>query len=274
MSRITSLVPQVQLLPVPHGDDEPSDLQPLLALLDSEERNRVARFRFARDRNLYVRAHVLLRQVLSRHADVAPEDWRFEQGVDGKPALCRYHHPALHDLHFNLSHCQGMAAMVVARGREVGIDVEHLDAMKDPDELAATILAPAEQTQWRRIGNDVLAQQRFLLERWTLKEAALKAHGSGLGRHPPETLSFAQGTRQCWMLYGPARLSPSGRPWQFATATLGHHPHPVHHLAVAIEPSDDNPSDELQLVFVEGEPNLGHILPAASENDNRNEQNA
>jgi 4'-phosphopantetheinyl transferase len=260
MSRMKNPPPQVQLLPVQHGDDESPDL---LALLDTEERSRAARFRFARDRQLYVRAHVLLRRVLSLNADVTPEDWRFERGAHGKPALCRRHHPALHDLRFNLSHCQGMAAVVVARGREVGIDVENLDAMKDVDELAATILAPDEQTHWQRIGDDALARRQFLLRRWTLKEAALKAHGSGLGRHTPDTLSFAQDSNERWTLQGPARLSPSGRPWRFVTATLGHHPHPIHHLAVAIEPGEENPTDELQFAFAENQFNPGQVLPVA-----------
>jgi 4'-phosphopantetheinyl transferase len=131
MSRRENPPPQVQLLSVRHGDEESSDLHELLKLLDEEERSRAALFPFARDRQLYVRAHVQLRRVLSLNADVAPEDWRFERGTHGKPALCRRHHPALHDLRFNLAHCQGMAAVVVAQGREVGIDVENLDAILD-----------------------------------------------------------------------------------------------------------------------------------------------
>ena len=94
-------------------------------------------------------------------ADVAPEDWRFERGPDGKPALCHHHHPALYDLRFNLAPCQGMAAEAVARGREVGIDVEHLEAIQGADELAATILAPAERAQWLRIENDAPPFDRF-----------------------------------------------------------------------------------------------------------------
>ena len=89
---MTSPEPLVHFLSVPHGDDESSDLQPLLELIDTEERNRAARFRFARSPSLYARP-CDVRQVLSRHADVAPEDWRFERGTDGKPALCRHHHP-------------------------------------------------------------------------------------------------------------------------------------------------------------------------------------
>jgi len=135
--------------------------------------------------------------------------------------------------------------------------------MKDADELAATILAPAEQAHWQRIGNDTLARRHFLLKHWTLKEAALKAYGSGLGRHPPDTLSFAQEGSERWTLQGPARLSPSGRPWHFVTATLGHHPHPIHHIAVAIEPDEDNPAEELQFVFAKNPFNPGQTLPVA-----------
>jgi 4'-phosphopantetheinyl transferase len=260
MNRMMNTPLQVQLLPVQHEGSESPDLQALLEMLDTEERSRAARFRFARDRQHYVSAHVLLRRVLSLNADVAPEDWRFERGPDGKPALCRHHHPALYDLRFNLAHCQGMAAVVVARGREVGIDVEHLDAIKGVDELATTILAPAERAQWLRIDNDALARRQFLLRRWTLKEATLKAHGSGLARHSTHTLSFSQEGSERWTLQGPARLSPSGKPWHFMTATLGHHPHPIHHLAVAIEPDENNPAEELQFVFAKSPLHPGHVL--------------
>lgn len=250
MKRMTDPGLQVHLLPVASGrDGESADLRPLLELLDTEEQARAARFRFARDRQLYVQAHVLLRRVLSQHAEIAPQDWRFERGRDGKPALCRRHHPALRHLRFNLAHCQGMAAVIVAQGREVGIDVEHLDAIDDPAELAATILAPSEQTEWRRIGDDPIFRRQFLLTRWTLKEAALKATGSGLGRHAPDTLTFALDAHQRWTLHGPARLSATGRLWRFVTTTLGPKPHPSLHLALAIEPRENYPADGLPVDY-------------------------
>lgn len=254
---------RVHLLPVaPGGDGAWSDLRPLLELLDAEEQARAARFRFARDRQLYVRAHAFLRQVLSRHADVAPQDWRFERGSDGKPALCRHRHPALRHLRFNLAHCQGMAAVVVAPGREVGIDVEHREAMDDPAEVAAMILAPAELTEWQQLCGDPLASRQFLLTRWTLKEAALKADGSGLGRHAPKALEFATDTHQRWTLHGPARFSPTGRPWQFATAALGPETDPCHHLAVAIEPRDGDLPHAQQCVFDQAELDMDGLLQA------------
>lgn len=217
------------------------------AVLDAEERARAARFRFASDRQLYVQAHTLLRRALSRHAEVAPHAWRFERGADGKPALCRRRHPDLQALRFNLSHCRGLAAVVVAREREVGIDVEPLDAMHDPAELAPTILADCEQGEWRRLGEDPLSQRRFLLTRWTLKEAALKACGSGLSRHPPRELAFAPQAGGRWSLRGPAALSPSGQPWHLLSTVLGQaptrEPAQEHHLAVAVEPRADDPAD-------------------------------
>ena len=263
MSRMTGRGLRVHVLPVaPDSDGEWSDLRPLLERLDTEEQARAARFRFARDRQLYVRAHAFLRRVLSRHADVAPQDWRFERGSDGKPALCRHRHPALRDLRFNLAHCQGMAAVVVAQGREVGIDVEHRESMDDLGEVAAMILAPAELTEWQRLSDDRLVRRHFLLARWTLKEAVLKADGSGLGRHAPSTVAFAKDAQQRWSLQGPVRLSPTGRPWQFATATLGPEPHPCHHLAVAIEPRDGDLPNTQPFVFDQIEPDGGGLLQA------------
>jgi len=165
-----------------------SDCEDDLALLDSAERARALRFRRAADRVLFIQAHGLLRRVLSRYAAVAPEQWQFARGPWGKPALCPQGHPTLQDLRFNLSHCAGRAAVVVARAREVGVDIERFDALPQPAELATSILGPHEQQGWQQLGTDLQAQQRFLMTRWTLKEAVLKGLGLGLTQVEPRHL--------------------------------------------------------------------------------------
>lgn len=219
---------QVHLLVVP---PEQRLTGSVLWALDAAERARVARLRRPADQWLYLCAHTLLRRVLSGHAPVEPPDWRFETRREGKPALCRHHHPGLQSLRFNLSHCPGLVAVVVAHDREVGVDVEHVDGLHDPAGLATAILTPDEQRLWDQTEPSDLARRHFLLERWTLKEAALKAMGFGLGRIEPSRFGLTAEPGSAWRV-----LPFDGHPqpdahWWVCTAPV----EPPHRLAIAGE---------------------------------------
>jgi 4'-phosphopantetheinyl transferase len=145
-------------------------------VLDAAERAKAARFRFDRDRVLFLAAHRLLRHALSVEIpDVAPADWRFVRTPSGRPELAPEHGS---DVRFSLTHGAGMTLVALARGREVGIDVEP----DDDDASAATVVANAltadELERWSRL--DGAAATRFAMARWTLKEAYTKARGLGL----------------------------------------------------------------------------------------------
>src|ERR1700733_12913050 len=60
------------------------------AVLSESERTRWQRFMFARDRRDYAAAHALTRAALSRYGDLAPEQWRFQDGIGGKPSLAAH----------------------------------------------------------------------------------------------------------------------------------------------------------------------------------------
>jgi len=161
-------------------------------ILDPAEHQHAQRFRRPSDRALYVRAHAGLRCVLSRYAPIPPQTWRFVRLPHGKPTLCPTHHPTLQPLKFNLSHCAGRVAIAVAWEREVGVDIEALAALHDPHLLAPSVLSPVEHTACKSLQkNDDPGYQDFLLTRWTLKEAALKAMGLGLGQIDLRDLDMA-----------------------------------------------------------------------------------
>ena len=82
------------------------------ALMTAEERDRYERFRFERDRRLFLATRVLVRTVLGRYVSVASADWRFAAGVHGKPYVA---HPRLTPpIHFNLANTTGLIACVVS----------------------------------------------------------------------------------------------------------------------------------------------------------------
>lgn len=132
------------------------------ALLDPAERAKADRFATTDRRLQHIVAHGLKRLTLGHLTGERPERLRFALGDFGKPYLAD--HPAHH---FSLSHCDGLVGIAVAR-RPVGLDLEPLDRPVD-DRLAARFLPEARPDR---------IDDRIRL--WTLKEAYLKATGSGL----------------------------------------------------------------------------------------------
>ena len=146
------------------------DFEPLLS---PDERDRAASFRFARDRSRYVVARGLLRTVLGNRLDIDPERVAFAYGEHGKPRLAEDT-----GLRFNLSHSNGLVALALCEGREVGVDVE-----AERDELFTTGIArrylPAQTADVieRRTGTERTAE---FFRAWVRQEAYAKGRGAGL----------------------------------------------------------------------------------------------
>ncbi|MBO9513590.1 MAG: 4'-phosphopantetheinyl transferase superfamily protein [Variovorax sp.] len=152
--------------------------------LSQAERDRAARFVFARDRERFVAAHVALRQVLAAHTAIEASRLEFVAGASGKPALVR---PA--GVPFNLSHSHSVALIAIGTGAaDIGIDVEVLRPMPDAEAMAASYFTAAEQRALAAVPPAL--RDRAFLTCWTRKEACLKAVGLGLG---VDTRSFEAG---------------------------------------------------------------------------------
>jgi acyl transferase domain-containing protein/phosphopantetheinyl transferase (holo-ACP synthase) len=79
--------------------------------------------------------------------------------------------------HVSISHSQGLAAACVASAA-IGIDLEHLDRLRSPEDVARIAFEP---TMWRRVNErfpDKAGQCAAIL--WSMKEAAAKCLGEGL----------------------------------------------------------------------------------------------
>src|SRR6185295_15890681 len=101
---------------------------------------------------------------------------RFQRGAGGKPELAHEGGPAA--LRFNLSHGGDLALIALARGRELGVDIEPLRALSDEARLARRVLSPREADAFAALPPDERAAA--LLRCWTRKEALLKANGCGI----------------------------------------------------------------------------------------------
>ena len=141
--------------------------------LPAAERERAASFLRAAPRARWVASRWALRGVLARYLDEQPAEIELEYGEHGKPRLAG--EPGLR---FNLSHSGAVALIAVSGAREVGVDVERVEADRDPVALAEWALEPADAAAVRAAPADERAGAFH--ELWARHEARLKCLGTGL----------------------------------------------------------------------------------------------
>jgi len=157
----------------------PSDVstEKYLSTLTSEEKERVQKFKFARDRQRYVFGKGLLRELLSLYLAVPAEKIQFEDGARGKPRMAKTREQ-LQDIRFNVSDAGDGFACAIAIGREVGVDIESVDEVKDREKIAEQFFTPGEATAISKLRP--ASRNLGFLRCWTRKEAYAKAKGEGL----------------------------------------------------------------------------------------------
>lgn len=145
-------------------------------LLSCDERERAARFCFPRDRDRYVVGRGLLRVILARYLGIAPLELRFAYNAYGKPELAT--EGGAQSLRFNLSHSHGLVLYAVARGRELGVDIERVRPEMATEAIARHFFSPQEVRALMALPPHARTDAFFRC--WTRKEAYLKARGEGL----------------------------------------------------------------------------------------------
>jgi 4'-phosphopantetheinyl transferase len=141
--------------------------------LDEQEQARAVRFHFDRDRDRFLVARGLLRHILARYLDADPGRLRFGYTREGKPFLLEHR-----DLHFNLSHAASELVLGVARGCELGVDIEGVFSERVMHEVSGTVLSRPEQVAFQ--GLDAGQRRDWFVRLWTRKEAYIKADGRGM----------------------------------------------------------------------------------------------
>ncbi len=210
------------------GDDAVSAA---FGLLSADEQTRYRGLAFDEDRTDFAVAHALLRRMLSDCCPISPREWTFTVRPGGKPTLTD-DLAAATQLSFNLSHTRGLVACGVTRGpAEIGVDVDGIDRRIEPVVLARRYFSATEVADLERCaeGN---RQLRFI-EIWTLKEAYIKAIGSGLAQ-PLDSFGFTFGGSSVFGFDPPSGVDPST--WRFALVT----PTNRHRIAVAVSTIGSN----------------------------------
>lgn len=141
----------------------------MLMSVSPERQQKARRYKFPKGKALSLGAALALDKLLRRRG-LRERDQRYLEGKHGKPSLAD--HP---EIHFSISHSSHFVACAMA-DCEIGIDIQHLVKVNEP--LMRRVLSDEELGM-------VMAQQgeerQMLFARlWALKEAYLKAVGTGI----------------------------------------------------------------------------------------------
>lgn len=151
----------IDLWCIPLGPQD--DLAKYEELLNDEERARAARLASGL-RADFVRTRGTVRQILGRYTDRDPARLEFQTTERGKPSL------ANSSVGFSIAHSAGLALLVLVPGHEIGVDLELIR----PVERASAI---AERYFFAK---EIKHAPEHFLQSWTLREALLKAAGTGI----------------------------------------------------------------------------------------------
>lgn len=138
-------------------------------LLSPQELRKSARFRFQKDRRLYLTGRGMLRKLCSEVLGVPGQDIRIGEGQYGKPYLMDYSGV----LPFNMSNSGSFVVQAFDFGRqEIGVDIEVINKEFEYWDVAGHYFSKKECDQ--------IYNHRDFYRLWTKKEALLKVTGVGL----------------------------------------------------------------------------------------------
>lgn len=175
--------PQVWLFQL---GDKGIDPERALSEVSDQERVRAGGFPSGVRRDRWVQRHWCERQLLALYAGCTPQELRLSQSRRGKPIV---DHPP--GVHFSASEAETIGGIAI-HVSPIGFDLEQIDWTLTGRELerqAEFVLSPRELRRVMEAEGE--ARQRRYYRQWVLKEAFLKATGSGIsGTLLPEVDPF------------------------------------------------------------------------------------
>ena len=82
------------------------------------------------------------------------------------------------DLHFNLSHSEGLALIAVTRNSQLGVDLERVRSNVEIDAIARRFFSTSEKEALASLPASLRRRAFFVC--WTRKEAYVKGRGEGM----------------------------------------------------------------------------------------------
>jgi 4'-phosphopantetheinyl transferase len=160
---------------VAHLDEVAGEMDRLRGLLDRMEMDRAARFRSEPARRRFSARHAIRRLILARYLEQPAKDIVVLEGDGQKPRI-RDRQPD--GFAFNESASDELAVIAVARGVELGIDVERIRPIPDAAGIVARFGSTFEAASYRLVPEH--DRDTAFLRWWTAKEAFVKMIGTGL----------------------------------------------------------------------------------------------
>jgi phosphopantetheinyl transferase len=179
----------------------PPDLECHLLILDAP-----------RDQ-LRIHARTVLLELLASRLNLPVSQLEIVISARGKPCCPQ---ALAAGLSFSLSYAPPYACLVLGQGMKMGIDIERVVPSEPTWNLLEHVFTEAELQQWLRIPHGELRRRAFTAA-WSLKEAVLKAHGTGLAE-PPQCVGVTFSENGQVM---PAAVHSPGS-WQPLNSVPGH----------------------------------------------------
>jgi 4'-phosphopantetheinyl transferase len=155
-----------------------------LALLDTEETERLAQLTVGEARDTFATSRAVQRLLGARYLNVPPAEVRVNRGCQycaGNHGRPRWVGGAVE---YSISHTGEWLLAAVAGTGPVGVDVESIALNRDVGRLASVTLTEAEKVRFAQLPERMRA--RWFVRTWTRKEAAMKLVGLGLAAPPGE----------------------------------------------------------------------------------------
>lgn len=153
-----------------------SELAELEALLDDDERERAGKLLYPDRRRLFIASHGAVRVILGRHLGLPPGSLRWRRGPHGKPELTGLARPGPE---VSFSKSGSLAALAIAGGRRVGVDIQRLLPDFDVTRIAQRFYPPQEAQFVSSAAGTAERVDRFT-RLWARKEACVKVSGGRL----------------------------------------------------------------------------------------------
>ncbi len=214
-------------IPAEFEKKEPSP-QELSRILSSTEQKRYQRYLAKRKKVEFFLARKFTKDILGARLNVPIYQIDLQPDASGKPFLFLAGKPF--PLYFNISHTSGFITCVISEHKYTGIDIEYATGSRDA--VMQRFFHPHEIREYRTLPRS--RQERRFYTLWTLKEAYLKAIGSGM-RTPLNSFWFSivdHGKTQTATIHFEDPDNPeAGRRFHF----LHLQPTAEHFLAVAVK---------------------------------------
>lgn len=137
-------------------------------LLSTDELLRLGRISHASARQAFLRSRAATRRILGEYLSCPARQISFSYNPNGKPGFEDHSQT----LDFNVSHSGQHCLIAVAKGHQLGVDIEPVRMGRDYQALARRFFTPAEI---RMLSSS--SDESMFYRIWTLKEAHIKARG-------------------------------------------------------------------------------------------------